>query len=98
MLMESPLPFPARQYALFVDHAAYGRPFSGFPSASSPCSAGGGGGGDLFAQTEKEYCVAASSLKAVTYWCQGKRGCGFPHRWIVDVGEAKEFFVAKVRR
>ena len=54
-----------------------------------------------FADTDESYCVAAGSLKAVTYWCQGKKSCGFPAEWIIDVGETrsgeKRYFIKKLK-
>ena len=85
-------------YVLIVDHAVYGKPF--YMEGSFSDGIGGIGGGakrncpsNLYADLPDEYCVAANTLAALIYWCQGKRRCTVPFDYLTDVGDYKDFFV-----
>ena len=79
---------------IFVDHAAYGRPWTG-PEFFSESQWGHCEG--LVAPGPEDHCVASNSLAAVTYWCQGKTKCEVQMSLIEDVGKHREFFVARIR-
>ena len=76
----------SRTLPMFIDHAAYGRPFQG-PTGS--CDEA------LYARRKEDYCVASNTLAAVTYWCQGKKRCRFDYSMIIDAFDHRDFFVAE---
>jgi hypothetical protein len=45
--------------------------------------------GVTFQFIQFQYCVAANSLAAVTYWCQGKTRCEFSPELLLETGYGK---------